>query len=137
MKLKIMIKTPSSSESFSNKIFWWLPFGKVPEVLPSELAEKLQNPALSPQLLDVRTHKEWQKGHLPGAVSLPITVLRSKLDTLTFDKEQPVIAICLSAHRSIPAVRLLRRYGYKNVTQLAGGMIAWRRHGLPEQTEEK
>ena len=63
---KIMTKTASSSKSFSNKIFWWLPFGSVPEVLPSELAEKLQNPTLCPQLLDVRTHTEWQKGHLPS-----------------------------------------------------------------------
>ena len=59
------------------------------------------------------------------------------METLNFDKEKPVVAICLSAHRSIPAVRLLRRSGFQNVTQLAGGMIAWRRHSLPEQTEDK
>jgi rhodanese-related sulfurtransferase len=130
-----MIKTPSASNSFSSKIFWWLPFGSVPEISPRDLAEKLDK-TLSPQLLDVRTHKEWQNGHLPKAVNIPITVLRSKIDTLAFDKEKPVVAICLSAHRSIPAVRLLRRYGYQNVTQLSGGMLAWRRHSLPEETEE-
>jgi rhodanese-related sulfurtransferase len=115
-----------------SQIFWWLPIGKVPEILPSELIEKLNNPDLSPQLLDVRTHMEWHNGHLPGAINIPITELHSKIETLTLKKDQPVIAICLSAHRSIPAVRLLRRYNFQNVVQLAGGMIAWRRYNFLE-----
>ena len=114
-----------------NQLFWWLPFGKVPEILPTELAEKLNQPEL-PQLLDVRTHLEWSNGHLPGAINIPITELHSKIATLTFKKDQPVITICLSAHRSIPAVRLLRRNNFQQVVQLAGGMLAWRRYNLPE-----
>ncbi|OQY52315.1 MAG: rhodanese-like domain-containing protein [Candidatus Parabeggiatoa sp. nov. 2] len=128
-----MTNLPSQSESLGNPLFWWVPFGKVPEILPTELADKLNNPDLCPQLLDVRTRKEWENGHLAGAVSVPITELRSKIETLSFDKDKPVVAICLSAHRSIPAVRLLRRHGWKDAVQLAGGMIAWRKHGLPEQ----
>lgn len=115
-----------------SKLFWWLPFGKVPEILPTELIDKLNHPDLSLQLLDVRTHMEWRNGHLPGAINIPITELHSKIETLTFKKDQPVITICLSAHRSIPAVRLLRRYKFQQVVQLAGGMIAWRRYNLPE-----
>jgi rhodanese-related sulfurtransferase len=41
-----------------------------------------------------------------------------------------VVAICLSAHRSPPGVRLLRQAGI-DARQLAGGMLAWRRAGLP------
>jgi rhodanese-related sulfurtransferase len=41
-----------------------------------------------------------------------------------------VVAICLSAHRSPPAVRLLSRAGY-DARQLEGGMLAWRAAGLP------
>jgi rhodanese-related sulfurtransferase len=36
-----------------------------------------------------------------------------------------VVAICASAHRSVPAVRLLRAAGYKNAMQLKGGMLSW------------
>jgi len=126
-----------SSESLSSKLFWWLPFGKVPEISATELAEKMNNPDLCPQLLDVRTHTEWHNGHLADSVNIPITELLSKIDKFTFfKKDKPIVAICLSAHRSIPAVRLLRRHGFQDVTQLAGGMLAWRRHGLPEQTEK-
>lgn len=121
------------SQSLTNRLFWWVPFGKVPEIAPTELAEKMNNPAFCPQLLDVRSHKEWKNGHLSGAVSIPITQLRSKIDTLSFSQEKPVVTICLSAHRSIPAVRLLQRHGYQNVVQLAGGMNAWRHLKLPEQ----
>ena len=39
--------------------------------------------------------------------------------------------VCLTAHRSVPAVRLLRERGFDAV-QLSGGMIAWRAARLPE-----
>ncbi|RKZ91021.1 MAG: rhodanese-like domain-containing protein [Candidatus Parabeggiatoa sp. nov. 1] len=130
-----MTHLPPTSESTASKLFWWLPFGKVPEILPTALAEKMPNPDLRPQLLDVRTRREWRNGHLAGAVSIPIAELRANIETLPFDMDKPVVAICLSAHRSIPAVRLLRRFGFTDVVQLAGGMIAWRSLSLPEQTE--
>ncbi len=125
--------TIDSSKSIISKLFWWLPFGKVAEISATELAEKMNNPDLCPQLLDVRTQTEWHKGHLTDSVNIPITELLSKIDKFTFfKKDKPIVAICLSAHRSIPAVRLLRRHGFQDVTQLAGGMLAWRRHNLPE-----
>ncbi len=110
---------------------WWLPFGAVPELPPAALADALAGQA-PPQLLDVRTPAEFAAGHLPGARSVPITALAAALPTLRLDSRRPVVAICLTAHRSIPAVRLLRRRGLV-AFQLAGGMLAWRRAGLPEE----
>ncbi len=107
---------------------WWLPFGQVPELSANELKERLAvNP---PQLLDVRTHAEWKRSRVPGAVNVPITELRRRLPDLELDPERPVVAICLSAHRSIPAVRLLTAHGYEDVRQLAGGMLTWWRNDL-------
>lgn len=110
---------------------WWLPFGAVPELAPSALAAALAG-AAAPQVLDVRTRAEWSAGHIPGAVSVPVTELTARLPSLGLDPGRPVVAICLSAHRSIPAVRALGRAGF-SASQLAGGMLAWRRAGLPEQ----
>lgn len=112
------------------KLPWWLPVGNVPEIGASELAELLRG-ASAPQLLDVRTPAEFQGGRITGAVSVPLTSLPSRLDALGLDPARPVVAVCLSAHRSVPAVRLLRERGFEAV-QLAGGMIAWRAAGLPE-----
>ncbi len=112
------------------KTLWWLPFGRVPEIPAAELHHQLAS-AASPQLLDVRTTAEWRRSHIAGAMLVPITELRSRLPGLDLDPNRPVVAICLTAHRSIPAVRLLQRQGYPEVVQLAGGMTAWWRSGLP------
>jgi rhodanese-related sulfurtransferase len=109
---------------------WWWPFGQVPEVEPQQLNKQLD--AGEPiQLIDVRSGWEFEQGHIDGARSVPIYRLSSQLSTLGLDPKQPVVAICKTAHRSIPAVRLLRQHGY-DARQLAGGMDRWRSAGLPE-----
>jgi rhodanese-related sulfurtransferase len=124
----------SRPETRLSKLLWWLPFGRVSEIAPERLAGVLARPEEAPQLLDVRTEGEWQRGHIPGAINVPIQQLRRRLPTLGLDRSRPVVAICLSAHRSIPAVRLLHRSGFEGAMQMAGGMLAWRRRGLPETT---
>jgi rhodanese-related sulfurtransferase len=109
---------------------WWLPIGSVPEVTAATLAARLAGGEV-PQLVDVRSHFEFRAGHIAGAVNVPITDARDLLSSLALDSTRPVVAICLTAHRSIPAVRLLQRAGF-DAAQLAGGMLAWRAAGLPE-----
>ena len=111
--------------SFFDKHLWWLPFGSVPEVTAQELKREISRTNKRPQLLDVRTDREWRQGAIRGGVLVPISLLKRQIDGLPFDKSKPVVAICRSAHRSIPAVRLLRNAGYENVRQLKGGMTAW------------
>ena len=108
---------------------WWLPFGRVPEIRPSDLVLALA--AVEPPfLLDVRTTTEFASGHLAGAINVPVTLLPRRIASLGIPAGRAVVAICLSAHRSPPAVRLLRRAGI-DARQLAGGMLAWRRAGNP------
>ena len=61
------------------------------------------------QLIDVRTAGEFAGGHIKGAINVPINQFRSALPTLKLDPNRPVIAICATAHRSPPAVRLLKQ----------------------------
>lgn len=103
---------------------WWRMKGEVPEVTPDELEAMIE--AGEVQLLDVRTRAEWRMGRIEGAYSVPIGRLEKHADQLDLDKERPVVAICLTAHRSIAAVRLLSRRGY-DIVQLQGGMTAWRK----------
>ncbi len=109
---------------------WWLPFGRVPELAADTLARDLA--ATPPQIIDVRSTAEYDAGHIPGAINVPIERLLGRLPQLGLDPARPVVAICLTAHRSVPAVRLLTRRGY-DARQLAGGMQAWRKAGLPEE----
>jgi rhodanese-related sulfurtransferase len=118
--------------SFLLRMLWWLPFGSAPEITPQDLAKRMKAGGRRPQVVDVRTDEEWRQGHISGAVHVPLTALRGRIGRLSLDPARPVVAICLSGHRSVPAVRLLRLHGYGEAVQLAGGMMAWRRSGLPE-----
>ena len=111
---------------------WWVPFGVVPETAPRRLAYDLAA-MTPPQVVDVRTAREFHRGHVRGAISVPIAELRQRLPTLGLERDRAVVAICLTAHRSIPAVRLLQSAGF-HATQLAGGMLAWRSAGYPEES---
>lgn len=112
---------------------WWLPFGKVPEIPAPRLARDLAG-SPPPQVIDVRSEAEFRRGHVRGATNVPIQSFRRRIGEAGLDRSRPVVAICLTAHRSIPAVRLLARRGFQ-AAQLAGGMLAWRAAGLPEEAE--
>ena len=115
-------------------LFWWWPFGKVPEIAASRL-DAMRRRGPRPQLVDVRTPAEWGSGHIAGAISAPITELGSRIAGLNLDPKRPIVAICRSAHRSVPAVRLLRQHGFDNACQLQGGMLAWLKAGLAVEAD--
>ena len=110
---------------------WWFPFGKVDELTAQELYAKIRTNGQDLQLIDVRTAAEYAEGHIAKTRNVPIQVLPKRLAELKLDPQRPVIAICMSGHRSVPAYRLLKRAGFAQVYQLAGGMMSWRRKGLP------
>lgn len=122
-----------------SKVKKLIPIGRVPEISSEELNSLLNSNLGAVQILDVRTKAEWRFGHIKGAINIPIINLTRAVDNLDFDKNIMVVTICLSAHRSIPAVRILRDLGYKDVKQLAGGMRAWNKlykHELEKPYEQ-
>lgn len=111
------------------RVPWWLPFGHVESIGPEALAERLSNDSAL-QVIDVREPFEYRESHIASARNVPIHDLPRRLESLGLDPQRPVVAICLSGHRSIPAYRLFKRAGYR-VSQLEGGMLAWWRANLP------
>lgn len=113
-----------------SRLLGWLPFGRVPELSAAEVLEAVAGGRV--QLIDVRTAAEWRQSRIDGVRHLPITRFdAAAIDDLGLDPEMLTVAICLSAHRSIPAVRQLRRLGFSRAVQLRGGMLAWWRENLP------
>jgi rhodanese-related sulfurtransferase len=110
-------------------ILWWLPFGKVPEITAADLKTRLDQREPM-QLIDVRSADEYAAGHIAGATNVPINQLRSALPALALDAQWPVVAICQTAHRSPPAVRVLKQAGFE-ARQLRGGMLSWNHAKLP------
>ena len=80
------------------------------------------------QLVDVRDDKEWQAGHIEGAVHIPEDDLENRLDEL--DRSRPVITVCRAGTRSDDAAEWLRGQGF-DAQNLDGGMLAWKWAGLP------
>ena len=83
-------------------------------------------------LVDVRGPGEWQAGHAPQAMHIPLDQLTRRLAELPADRN--IIAVCRSGHRSAIAAGQLRRHG-RNASNLTGGMNAWAAAGLPMVTE--
>lgn len=85
------------------------------------------------RVLDVREDGEWQKGHIPGAVHIPLGQLGSRLEELETAKSAgtPVIVACRSGNRSAMAAVQLRKAGFEPVYNLEGGTTAWQQAGMP------
>lgn len=74
--------------------------------------------------LDVRTPAEFKGNHIKGFKNIPLQTLNSQLNQIPKDKE--VLVICQSGMRSKQAIKVLKKAGYSNVTEVRGGMNAWR-----------
>ena|SRR5437764_52813 len=101
----------------------------VPEVAPEEAGELVEAGAL---LLDVRLPDEWEVGHAPQALHLPLAELGARYQSLAADRR--IVAVCRTGARSEKAAAALIGAGYDAVN-LAGGMQAWAAVGLPVVTD--
>lgn len=72
-------------------------------------------------LIDVRTPKEFEAGHVKGAVNVELDTLRENLDKLPQDKDAPLYVTCQVGLRAYLAICILRGKGYTNLYNLAGG----------------
>jgi rhodanese-related sulfurtransferase len=82
-------------------------------------------------LLDVREADEYAQGHAPGSTLIPLSELERRLQEIGGYKNKPVALICRSGNRSGQAQRLLEKAGFNTTVNIAGGMIAWKKAGLP------
>jgi rhodanese-related sulfurtransferase len=75
-------------------------------------------------LLDVRDANEHLAANIPGDIHIPLAELNSRLDELP--KGARIVCYCLSGVRSKKAASMLATNGFKWVSSLAGGIIAWK-----------
>jgi hydroxyacylglutathione hydrolase len=81
------------------------------------------------RLLDVRTPREWDGGHLPGARYLFLGDLPERLRDL--DPDEPVVVYCASGYRSSLAASLLQASGFRQVRNVPGSYAAWTAAAFP------
>lgn len=76
-------------------------------------------------IIDVRNQNEWDAGHIPGAVHIPLGYLADRVDELPRDRE--LIVHCQGGGRAAIAASLLQSQGITSVSSLQGGYGEWRR----------
>jgi rhodanese-related sulfurtransferase len=98
---------------------------EIKEIQPDDL-KSMQQKKENFTLIDVREPDEVAQGAIAGAEPLPRGMLEYKIDTLTTDKNQPIVCYCGGGGRSALAAQSLKKMGYKNVMSLAGGYKGWK-----------
>ena len=95
----------------------------ISEISVDELAEQL---ATGSRLIDVREPDEFDEGHVPGAVHIPLATVPDNVER--FRSEGPTYVICRSGGRSLRACEFLAERGVE-VVNVAGGTLAWQLSG--------
>lgn len=92
--------------------------------IPTTTVTELPDDAV---LVDVREPHEWEAGHAPGAIHIPLGDLPSRIGELP-ESDDAVAIVCRSGNRSARAVQWLAQQGY-DVVNVEGGMLEWQRAG--------
>ena len=77
----------------------------------------------SVHLIDVREEIEYMLGHIPEAVSAPLSCLSEYV--ATWNKQEPYYIICRTGNRSSFACKYLESIGFADVYNVLPGMIEW------------
>lgn len=82
-------------------------------------------------VLDVREENEFSGGHILNAKLIPLLKLKDRIGELERYREQPIVVVCRSGNRSATACALLGNRQFGQAYNLAGGMVAWQKAGMP------
>ncbi|MGY3724673.1 NADPH-dependent 2,4-dienoyl-CoA reductase, sulfur reductase [Granulicatella balaenopterae] len=93
--------------------------GEYKQVRLSEVRSLVESGAM---IIDAREAREYEEGHIKGAINIPLSEFRQRLDEIPTDK--PVYVHCLSSQRSYYMVRELTNRGYSQVYNIQGSFLA-------------
>lgn len=84
------------------------------------------------KLIDIRTAQEYSEGHIKNSTQSDFyntSEFSSFLDSL--DKNSKYLIYCRSSNRSSQALKIMEEKGFKSVSDLKGGIVAWSASSLP------
>ena len=92
--------------------------------ISAEEAKKMLDENPDAILVDVRTAAEYREKHIPNAILLPDSEIKSKAADVLTDKDALILVYCRSGRRSANAALQLINMGYTNVYDF-GGIMSW------------
>lgn len=127
---QIASQTQSASQSPTNaQTQENLPYPEVARISLLESKRAFDNQ--SAVFLDVRDAGSFSKGHIPGAINIPLNELEQRYNEIASD--QSIITYCTwpDEQSSARAALILFEKGYDNVEAIRGGLAAWQQAGYP------
>lgn len=104
---------------------------ETPEISQQDLLSALNAPDHNIIVLDVRTAKEYNDGHIANAINFSHDTVAEQLDLLSQYKDKKVVLYCRSGHRAGIAGSVLTKNGFTNLQHLTGDMNGWLEAKLP------
>ena len=95
----------------------------VPTISPEEAREYLTDSNY--QFIDVRTDNEYDSGHIPNSIHIPLHQIQDRMSEIDSLKNKNIIAYCRSGARSSKATKILVEAGF-DVLNLSGGVLSWK-----------
>ncbi len=115
----------------------WETRGRVLETVrkvdPSSLRQMIGHDAVT--VLDVRERAEYQAGHIPGSVNIPLAQIERRLGELP--PSRPLAVHCQGGTRSAIAASLLQRQGRSDILDLSAGFRGWHAEGEPVEDDAR
>lgn len=123
---------------FQHVTFWILSLlsfsaysADISNISQQALLEANTNSVVSVVIVDVRTPEEFQQGHVPNAINVPLSDIIDDPAILSTLQEKPIVLYCRSGYRAGKAAKALQKEGHQNLRHLEGDMQAWLKAGLP------
>ena len=86
-------------------------------------------------LIDTREDREWNKGHIPGAIHIGKGVIERDIEAKVPDTDREMILYCGGGYRSALAADNLTKMGYTKAISMDGGFRGWKDAGLEIVTD--
>jgi len=87
-------------------------------------------------LIDTREDREWNKGHIPGAIHMGKGVIERDIEAKVQDTDREMILYCGGGYRSALAADNLTKMGYTKAISMDGGFRGWNVAGYEVVTED-
>lgn len=101
-----------------------------PKISQQDLLQQIQLDE-PPLIVDVRSPKEYARGHVPGAINIPYRQISDHVQQLRSAEARGIVVYCAVGGRTHVAKQVLAEAGFRNVFHLDGDMSAWEKSGLP------
>ena len=82
-------------------------------------------------LIDIRTTADFNGGHIKGAKNMPLSDFAKSVDGVKDFKDKPVLIYCNSGNTVARAIKLLKKAGFEEISNLEGGIAAWKEANMP------